>query len=281
MKTYNKICIIGVGLIGGSLGLALKRHKIASHIAGFGRNPSRLKEAKKLGAIDSCHLNLKDAVKDSDIIVIATPVGKIAGFAREVFRYAKKGAIVIDTGSTKSSIVSLIERMKPPGINFVGCHPLAGSEKSGIRHASSNLFNNSHCIIAKTKKTDEVSLKEVLSIWERVKAKVVIMSPDAHDRLLAFISHLPHVLSVALVHTVSSNDFKFAAGGLTDTTRIASSEPIMWRDICLTNKANILKAIDNYKRNLDKIAQHIRTSDASGILREFKRANEKRSIHLR
>ncbi len=280
MKTY-KFSIIGVGLIGGSLGMALKRHKIASHIAGFGRNPSRLKEAKRLGAIDSCHLNLKDAVKDSDIIVIATPVGKIAVFAREVFRYAKKGAIVIDAGSTKSKIVSLIESMKPHGINFVGCHPLAGSEKYGVRNASLNLFDNSHCIITKTKKTDKISLKAISSIWERIKTKVVIMSPDAHDRLLAFISHLPHVLSVALVHTVSSNDFEFAAGGLTDMTRIASSEPVMWRDICLTNKANILKAIDNYKRNLDRIARCIRTSDASGILRGFKMANKKRGAHLK
>ncbi|MBM3254177.1 MAG: prephenate dehydrogenase [Candidatus Omnitrophica bacterium] len=280
MKTY-RFCIIGVGLIGGSLGLALKKFKLAREVIGFGRNPARLKEAKRLGAIDGFSLSLKEVLRDVDIVVIATPVAKILDFAKEVFREAREGSIVIDVGSTKSLIVRQIEKIKPKGIGFVGCHPLAGSEKSGVRYASPNLFLHAPCIITKTNKTDKDALRTVSSIWEKLGSKVIIMEPAEHDRVLSFISHLPHMLSVALVNTVSSKYLKLASGGFRDMTRIASSEPVMWHDICLTNRINILKAIDIYKRCLEEIAHSIKTSDSSSLLKTLKFAKDKRDILLK
>lgn len=280
MRQY-KFCIIGVGLIGGSFGLALKKFKLARRVIGFGRNKQRLNEAKKSGAIDRFYLTLSEALCDADIIMIATPVGKIVDFASVVFKYAKKGSIVIDAGSTKGYVVSTIEKIKPDGISFVGCHPIAGSEKSGIRYASPKLFAGAPCIITKTRHTDKKTLNTVSSIWKNLGSRVAVMKPTEHDRILSLISHLPHILSVALVNTVNLKHFRFASGGLRDMTRIASSEPIIWHDICLTNRANILTAIRKYKANLNRIAQAIKAADSSDILKEFWMAKGKRDRLLK
>ncbi len=280
MKLY-KFCIIGVGLIGGSIGLALKKFKLAKEIIGFGRNRPRLNEAKKSGAIDKFYLTLNEALCDADFIVIATPVGKIVDFAREVFKYAKKGSIVIDVGSTKSCVVSAIEKIKPDGVSFVGCHPIAGSEKSGVRYASPKLFVGAPCIITKTIHTDKKAINTVSYIWKRLGSRVVVMEPKEHDIILSLISHLPHILSVALVQTVNLKDFKFASGGFRDMTRIASSEPIMWHDICLTNRVDILNAISKYKGYLERLAYIIKNSDSRRLLEAFKKAKEKRDALLK
>ncbi|MFH0839116.1 MAG: prephenate dehydrogenase [Candidatus Omnitrophota bacterium] len=278
MNKRYKICIIGVGLIGGSLALAFKKNKLALQITGCGRNPEKLHAAKRLGIINKYSLSVKDAINEADIIIIATPVGQILKFAKDTFAYAKKGAIVVDVGSTKSQIVTQIEKIVPHDIYFIGCHPLAGSEKFGAQHASAALFLDSYCIITVTPRTNKRALRIIKSLWVRIGSSVVTMSPARHDSILSLISHLPHIVSVALIRSVDSKYFKFAAGGLKDTTRIASSEPLMWRDICVSNRSNIIHAIEQFEKYLKKIKNALSESDDTALLEELKAAQRRRDL---
>jgi len=269
---FNKITIIGLGLIGGSLALAIKEKKLAKEIAGVSRRKSTIKEALKNKIVDSGTLDLEDGVKDSDFIIIATPVFKIVSIAKRVARFLKKGAILTDVGSTKRHIVRSIEKAVPKGIDFVGSHPIAGSERSGIKSANKDLFKNACCILTKTKKTNPKAIGKVKKFWENLGIEVIIMRPQMHDKALSKISHLSHAVSASLVNSVGKSRLDLAAGGFKDATRVASGEPELWRDIFLTNKDNLIKDIGILKKELNKVEAALRNNDQAGLLRLLHKA---------
>lgn len=272
MKLFNRITIIGLGLIGGSLALAIKEKKLAKEIAGVSRRKSTIDFAIKNKIVDLATLDLKDGVKDSDLIVIATPVLKIFGIAKQVVPFLKKDAIFTDAGSTKGHIVKAIEGIGFQGVDFVGSHPIAGSEKSGIKSANKDLFKKSFCVLTKTKYTNPKAIERLKKFWGLLGMQVAVMSPEMHDRLLSEISHLPHAVSVSLVNSIGKEARKFAGSGFKDVTRIASGEPELWKDVFLTNRHNLMRDIEVIKGELSKMQIALRKNDEISLLKFLKRA---------
>ncbi|MDP2980448.1 MAG: prephenate dehydrogenase [Candidatus Omnitrophota bacterium] len=269
---FKKITIIGLGLIGGSLALAIKEKKLAKEITGVSRRKSTIDRAIKNKIVDFATLDLKSGVKDSDLVIISTPVLKIAEIAKSIAPFLRKGAILTDAGSTKRCVVKDIEKAKLKDIYFVGSHPVAGSEKSGIKYADKDLFKRACCILTKTKNTDPKAVAMLKKFWGGLGMRVVIMPPDTHDRLLSRISHLPHAVSVSLANSAGKDGLKFAAGGFKDTTRIASGEPELWKDIFFTNRDNLIKDIKILKKELLKIETALKSNNSRAILKLLSRA---------
>lgn len=280
MREIKTITIVGVGLIGGSLGLAIKKKHIAKRVIGFGRNLRKLEFSKRIGAVDYITLDLKDAVSSADLIVICLPVISIIKFGRKIIPFLKKGAIITDVGSTKKGIVKNLTSILPDNVYFVGAHPLAGSNESGIEFARQDLFDNSRCIITPVKSTNKEACEIVESMWEKIGVRVNYLSPVEHDRLIASTSHLPHILAVSIVNTVLENNINkiksMIATGFKDTTRIASSNPVLWRDICFTNRINIINSIENFEKHLVKIKKAIKEKEPKILLNLFESAKIKR-----
>jgi prephenate dehydrogenase len=274
---FKKIAIIGVGLIGGSIGEAVKKRRLAGTVVGIGHRASSIDEAIARGAIDKGTLDAVKGVAGADLVIIATPVCLIPGFGKKVSCSLKKGCIVTDVGSTKSSIVGQLEKSMPAGVDFVGSHPLAGSEKRGVVSAREDLFKGSVVIMTKTKKTDKAALKKLGSFWKSLGAgRIVIKSPEEHDRIVAQISHLPHIAAAALVNSASDESLEFASTGFRDATRIAASDPGIWRDICVTNRKEIVRALDNYARSLAKIKKLVKDGSGAKLRRELERSRARR-----
>ncbi|MFH1406926.1 MAG: prephenate dehydrogenase [Candidatus Omnitrophota bacterium] len=269
---FNRVAIIGVGLIGGSLGLALKKKRLAKRIIGVARHKRSVLEAKKLNAIDEGSLDVRKALKNADLAVFATPALSISSLISNNKRSIKRGAVLMDVASTKEAILKKIENTVPKNTAFVGAHPLAGSEKNGVRYANADLFKNSICILTRTKKTNAAAFNKMAKLWKLLGARVVVLSAPAHDKILAQVSHLPHIVAVALIKAVDRNSLKFAAGGFRDTTRIAAGEPAMWRDICLTNKAKLVKAIDRYVKAIAQLRKDIAGGNSTELMRRFSNA---------
>ena len=279
MKIFNKITIIGVGLIGGSIGLAVKKRRLAKIVCGVGRRVSSLKKAKARGAVDIATLDLQAGIKNADLVIIATPISLVSQYALKIAalsHLARKKLIISDVGSTKEFVVSKLEGLLPENIHFVGAHPFAGSEKSSVVNASADLFQGSKVFLAPTKKTNRPALNKIKKFWQALGSEVVVISAKRHDRLVAAISHVPHIVAAGLVNSTDKKDIAFASTGFFDTTRIASGDPMMWRDICLSNAKNILKSIDNFKRNLDVLAKAIKNKDVSKLMQQFEAAKESR-----
>lgn len=263
MKTnspFKRIAIAGVGLIGGSIGLGLKQYAKGVSITGIGRNIKRLESAKKLGAIDDLTLDIFEAVMDNDLIILAQPVNVIKKTLGEISGFLKKGAVVMDVAGTKEGIIKEARRVLPPYVHFIGTHPLAGSEKAGINAASANLFKNAKCIVIKDSRTDEKAFRSVQRIYRILGASVISMNSQRHDRLLASISHFPHLAAQAMVATAdkfSPFSLKLASSGFRDTTRIAMSPPQIWIDIFFENKKNLFRCLSLFENELKKIKKII------------------------
>lgn len=272
MRLFSRVTIIGLGLIGGSLGLAIKEKRIASEVVGVSRRKSTIRKALSLGAVDRVTLDLKKGVKGSDLVILAVPVFKIVEIAKAVSRYIEKGAILTDVGSTKDYVVKEIESIMPKGMYFVGAHPLAGSERSGVRFSNKDLFKGAICILTKTSSTNPKALGKIKDFWRALGMKVVIMAPEMHDKVVSRISHLSHLTAVSLVNSVEAKDLNFAAGGFKDTTRIVSGEPELWNDIFLTNKSNLLKDISRLKKELARIESALKNNDKIALLKLLNRA---------
>lgn len=276
---FKKVAIIGVGLIGGSLAGALKsRYGSSVSIIGYGRREGNLKEALRRGLIDSYAFLPEEAVEDRDLVVLATPVGRFRELLKRFSSHLKRGSVVIDVGSVKG-IVRELESLVPEGVEFVGCHPIAGSEKAGAENASPGLFNDALCIVTPTERTNSTALNRVITIWRSVGCRVVQMSPEEHDRVFGLISHLPHLVSFALVNTVAKLDpdaIKYSGGGFKDTTRIAMSPSELWVDISLENRKNLIELIETIKTELDSIRNALISSDEERLLRAFQKANNLR-----
>lgn len=281
---FNQAAIIGVGLIGGSLGMILRRKGLASSVVGVGRRIENLKTAVQLGAIDRYVVDPKDGVKDADLVVLATPVDTYDRHLKEWASCLKSGTIVTDVGSIKGGLVEQSERAMPAGVHFVGGHPIAGKEKTGVAAGSDQLFAGARCILTPTKRTNQQALEQVRIMWQEAGSIVLTMDPHLHDKILGAVSHLPHVAAFALMNALIDirtqvpvlDLASHSGGGLRDTTRIAASSPEMWRDIFLWNRDNLVAFIEAYERSLGELKRLIRTGDAAGIEKALERAKQER-----
>jgi prephenate dehydrogenase len=282
---FKHVAIIGVGLIGGSLGMILRRKVLADVVVGVGRRVENLKTAVALGAIDRYVADPQEGVLGADLVVLATPVDTYERHLREWAHCLAPGAIVSDVGSVKGTLVERSEATMPAGVHFVGAHPIAGKEKTGVAAGSDQLFKGARCILTPTKRTNPTALDRVTQLWEEAGSIVLTMDPHIHDQILGAVSHLPHVAAFALMNAladlrdqqVSSLDLAgHSGGGLRDTTRIAASSPEMWRDIFLWNRDNVVSYIDRYARALEEMKQLIKAGDAAGIEKLLQRAKGER-----
>lgn len=273
MKLFNKVAIVGVGLIGGSIGLAIKKRRLANEVIGVSRHKKTLLLAKKSGAIDRGSQDL-NIIKDADLVILATPVSTIVNLAPSISKIINLNCIVTDTGSTKQEIVNKLEKTFP---HYIGSHPLAGSEKRSIISASSFMFKDSLCILTPTKNTDAKALPKIKKLWSQLGARVSLLSPSTHDKILSLISHLPHVIAFSLIESIPKRYLKFASSGLKDTTRIALSDDKLWEDVFLSNQKNMLEAIEFFQKNLSQLKTAIQRKDRkllSTILKEAKAKRE-------
>lgn len=282
---FKQVAIIGVGLIGGSLGMIIRRKHLADEVVGVGRRVENLKTAVELGAIDRFVADPKDGVRGADLVVLATPVDTYGRHLKEWAHLVAPGAIVTDVGSVKGMLVEQSEAALPSGVHFVGAHPIAGKEKTGVAAGSEQLFQGARCILTPTPRTGPDALDRVRRLWEETGSIVLIMDPHLHDQILGAVSHLPHVAAFALMNTLADlRDRTLPAldlaghsgGGLRDTTRIAASSPEMWRDIFLWNRDNLVACIEGYQRALDELKQLIKVGDAAGIEKLLARAKAER-----
>jgi len=269
MKTYDKVAILGVGLIGGSIGLALKKRRLARKVVGHFRDPKKIGQACRRGIIDQGTTDLNEAVDGADIVVVCTPVSDIEKKLRLLKKRVARGCLITDVGSAKSSIVR-----QAAGLNFVGAHPLTGSEQSGTTASSADLFQGCVCIL--TPKTKDASFRKAAAFWRALGCRVVAMTAGRHDFVLSRTSHLPHLAAYALMAAVPHNTLPFAAGGLKDTTRIALSVPHIWSDIFLANRGHILKALASYERALARFRKALRSGERRALVSLLTSSQRKR-----
>ncbi|GJM16926.1 MAG: prephenate dehydrogenase [Thermodesulfobacteriota bacterium] len=281
---FNKITIVGLGLIGGSLARALKESNQVGVVVGIDTDEETIKYAFDNEIIDEGASSLNEVIYDSEIIIIATYVGMIEDTAKAVFEIATDQAIITDVGSVKLSVVSEIEADLPDNLHFVGGHPIAGTENSGVRSIDPKLFKDRRCILTPTQKTDLTAKNKVKSMWELVGSQVYEMDSETHDHIFGIVSHLPHVVAYSLMNTVLNAEdadqlLDFAGGGLKDYTRVAASSPQMWTEIFKANKDQMLKAISEFKGSLENIEAAIENDDFE-TLKEIleKAAKTKRSL---
>jgi len=275
-----------VGLIGGSLALALKEAGKVATVGGTGRNKANLELAASLGIVDEWTTSLLDAVSNADLIVLAVPMGAYAAVLSEIAPVLKQGAVVTDAGSTKQHALKTAQSLLPNHVSFVAAHPLAGTEKSGAGAAFASLYQDHLCILTPDQHTNGQALSLVQTMWEDVGAKVIEMKATEHDALLASVSHLPHLAAFAIVNAVRGQEtgaydpFSFAAGGFRDFTRIASSSPTMWRDIALANREALVKQVDGLQCELSKMKEALLEDDGEALLCMFASAKESRDAWL-
>jgi prephenate dehydrogenase len=273
---FRRVTIIGVGFMGGSLGLALKKHQLAREIIGVSQRQASLMTALKMNAIDQAESDVAKAVQNADLVVLATPVQTILQFLPLIHQHVRRGCIVTDIGSIKIEITETAERILKEPSFFVGSHPLAGSEKSGVENARADLFENSVCIMTPTNLTNQVAKEKVKHLWAKLGAQVKFLSPSEHDEIFGFISHMPHLMAFGLMESIPPQFFEYATQGLKDTTRIASSSPQMWNDIALANSKNILKALDELVKQFSTMRKAIIDRDQNALVHLFTKAKEKR-----
>ena len=279
---FEKVTIIGVGLIGGSMGLAIRGWNLANQVTGVDTDLANLELALELEAVHRISQNNLAAVADADLVVIATPVGLTPGLVSEIAPYLRQGCIVTDVGSTKADVVNQVERLMPLGTSFIGGHPMTGAETAGVKGADRYLFENAIYILTPSKNTEKKALEKMKMLIEGLGARCIELDPQEHDIMVAAVSHLPHLVATALVNTASELDQEYdgllmlAAGGFRDTTRVASGNPLMWKDICLTNKESILKALDKFAEALERARTLVERCDDLGLKREFEQARELR-----
>ena len=282
MLLIDRLCIIGVGLIGGSLSLALKQAGEVGAVIGVGRSAANLDDALRLGVIDEASHDAASAVEGADMVVLAVPVGTTQTVCEQIRDHLDSGAVLTDVGSVKGDVVAQVEAAfgEAPA-NFVPGHPIAGTEKSGAAAAFPTLYENRRVLLTPLPHTDETALDKVRRMWETVGAEVETMDVAHHDAVLAATSHLPHMLAFGLVDRLarmedSGEIFRYAAGGFRDFTRIASSDPVMWRDICIHNREALLAAMSQFEEELAELHQAIDAGDGDRLFEIFNRARQAR-----
>ncbi len=283
MKLFGKMTVIGVGLLGASLARACKERGLVEEITGYGRNRENLEKARVLKVIDHCSTDLAEAVKDADLVVLCTPVTSIIPLIQNMISKIRPGTLITDVGSVKEPIVKEAEKLVPKGVFFVGSHPIAGGENSGLEASTANLYQGAKCIVTPTDKTNNSALEKISALWQAVGMQIINLSAEEHDFVFGAVSHLPHIVVYALMNTLGAlrtqDDREvtaFSGAGLKDITRIASSDPVMWRDICLSNRNHSLDLIDRFQNKLDEIRSTIEKGDGQALKEEFIAANKYR-----
>jgi len=273
MRQFKEIAIVGIGLIGGSLGLAVKKSGLCAKVVGVSRRRKTLLSARRNRAVDIASRDIK-TIRNADLVILAAPVDAILDLAHKIAKVINKDrCIVMDVASTKEEVVFKLEKMFP---NYLGAHPLAGSEKHGVNYAEPALFKHSLCVLTPTANTKPGTLFRIKRFWLAIGSRVVILSPKTHDRILAFVSHLPHAVAFSLMDSVPKAFLALASGGLKDTTRISASEAHIWRGIFLTNRKNTLDAIDAFSAKLAILRKAISKKDKNLLLKLLEEAGKKR-----
>jgi cyclohexadieny/prephenate dehydrogenase len=274
---FDQITVVGVGLIGGSVGLAAKARHLVRRVVGTGRDPANLAKATELGAIDAGTTDLAAAVRESDLIVVCTPVDRIADVILRAAPHCRPGALFTDGGSTKAGIVRALGGSLPNSLSFVPAHPLAGSEKNGVDHAKSDLFDGRMTILTPISGTEPTTVERVCEFWLGLGSRVVRMSPDQHDEALAATSHLPHAVAAGVAGFTPPEFLAFTAGGFRDVTRIAGGDPELWTAIFQTNRGAVLAALSRFTDRLDEFRRLLEAGDGAGLgrwLAEAKRVRD-------
>lgn len=282
----NKLVVVGVGLIGGSFALALRKAGVVKHIVGIGRSRENLQLACELGAIDETAADITGALQGADFVLIAVPVGETARVMSQIEPHLEAQTVLTDAGSTKQDVArSAYRHLSRHLARFVPGHPIAGAELSGVRAAQAELFQGKKIVLTPLPENDEGALERVRAVWQACGATLHEMSAPSHDAVFAAVSHLPHLLAYALVHYIaiqpnSRQLFDYAAGGFRDFTRIAGSSPEMWRDICLANRESLLSQLESYADELDNLREMLANGDAAGLKKLFNAAGEARQKWL-
>jgi prephenate dehydrogenase len=270
---FRRVCIIGVGLIGGSIALGVQKNKLAEKVVGFFRRKASLKLAEKMGIVEKGYLDIEEALSGSDLIILSTPIAEILRLGKEIRKFLPSDILITDVGSSKSKIVKELSRLYP---GYVGSHPLAGSEKRGWSYSRADLFEGRITILIPIKSSDKKAVNLIKGFWKNLGARVVLMSPQAHDRLLSRISHLPHLLMYALMNLIEQEELSYAATGFKDATRIAASEPQLWLEVFSSNQKNILRETSRFIQQLERYQQAIAEGREEMLLNLLRDACRKR-----
>ena len=280
---FQKVTVVGIGLIGSSLARVIRHNRLAEKIVAYDQNPEYRQKAKEIGVVDDYADCLEDAVKDADLVVLATPVGAYGDISRLIVPLLKKGAIITDVGSVKKYAVAEIEQYISPesGVIYVPGHPVAGTEKSGPEAGFLELFEERWCILTPGKTATPEAVEKISQMWRAAKMKIDTMSPEHHDKVMAAVSHLPHLIAFSIVGTVADLEgyeqqeiIKYSASGFRDFTRIAGSDPTMWRDILLNNKETILELIQRFFEDLIALQRNIRWNEGNELFQFFSRTQK-------
>jgi prephenate dehydrogenase len=279
---FKKITIVGVGLLGGSIGLAVRQRRLAREIAGFVRRAASVKDCEKACAADYATTDLLAAVSNADLVILCTPLAQMRSLTEQILPALKRGAIVTDVGSVKAGVVRELESLvQKSGAHFVGSHPMAGGEKMGVLAARADLYANSVCVVTPTKKSNTNAIRKLEKFWQSLGAQTLRLDAAEHDLLVSRSSHLPHVVAATLANLVLNPgnpkmQTALCATGFRDTTRIASGSPEMWRDIALANRKNVSRAMDAFVAELKKFQSALKRNDAKAVEKFFAAAKARR-----
>jgi cyclohexadieny/prephenate dehydrogenase len=283
---FGKVALLGIGLIGASMAHAMRRAGLAAHIAGYTRSPESLDAAKAIGFADTLHDTAEAAVREADFVVFATPVGAFAQLAQTIAPHLKAGAIVSDVGSVKTAVIQAVGPHIPAGVHFVPAHPIAGTEQSGPEAGFTELFDGRWCVLTPPEGADPQAVETVKTFWRRCGSEVEVMDAKHHDLVLAITSHVPHLIAYNIVGTAADLEtvtqgevIKYSAGGFRDFTRIAASDPTMWRDVFLNNREAVLEMLGRFNEDLTALQRAIRWGDGETLFNLFTRTRAiRRSI---
>jgi len=279
---WKKITLVGVGLLGGSLGLALRKRRLAKSVVGFVRREASVAECEQAGAVNLATRDLPRAVEGAELVLLCTPIGQMLPLVKQMLPALEPGAIVTDVGSVKGSVVHHLESLLArAGAHFVGSHPMAGSERTGVAAADADLFVNAVCVITPTRRSNQAAVREVGQLWKAVGSRLLRLPPEVHDDLVSRSSHLPHIVAAQLANLILSPEQPkeqgmLCANGFRDTTRIASGSPEMWRDIALANRQNLLRALSAFGNGLRDFKRALRSRDDQAISKFFEQARQRR-----
>jgi len=278
---FERICLIGLGLIGSSIGKIVHQNKLASHVTGYARSEKTRKTSMEIGFVDSVHDSASAAVAGADLVIICVPIGVMGEIAKEIASHLKTGCIVTDVGSVKQAVIEAVQHYLPDDVHFIPGHPIAGSEKSGPESGYANLFVNRWTILTPVENTEPLAIEKLETFWKSTGSFVEVMGAKHHDLVLAITSHLPHLIAYSIVHTASdleevtnSEVIKFSAGGFRDFTRIAASDPTMWRDVFLTNKDAVLELLGRFSEDLSALQRAIRWGKGDELFDLFSRSRD-------
>jgi len=277
-----KVTLVGVGLLGGSLGLALKQRRLADHVWGYVRRPASVGECLQAGAVDHATTDLIEAVTGADVVVMCTPIGQMMDLTQRLIPALKPGALVTDVGSVKQPVVEMLEPViHSAGGVFIGSHPMAGAERMGVSAARSDLFQGAVCVVTPSRQSPEPALVQLRALWTGVGGRVLTLSPEVHDAQVSRSSHLPHIVASQLANCVLSPEHPkeqslLCASGFRDTTRIASGSPEMWHDIVMANRKNLIGTLGGFIAQLSQFRAALEAQDSAFVAEFFTRAKQRR-----